>query len=118
MRITILLGQRKIDPESVPEVMAAWDEYCIEENPEGWDDECEKAKRSWGDDLLAYRLVDLIVPDEKLLALFEVPSIEAEIETVPQESLVKYDCCGDPKPTRVDGCLMCDSCGSPLEDVG
>lgn len=80
MRITVLLGLRRSEPSAAPEVMAAWDEYCIDSNPEGFEEECENAKKLWGDDLLDHRLVDIKVSERELRALFETPEIKGEVE--------------------------------------
>lgn len=81
MRITCLLGIRKSHPDGVPEVMVAWDEYCIDSYPEGFEEECEKAKKSWGTDLLAHRLVNIKVSESDLCAAFETPEISGTVET-------------------------------------
>lgn len=50
MKTVALFGQRKSE-HSLIELMVAWDEYCIDAHPEGFEEECEKAKESWGDGL-------------------------------------------------------------------
>lgn len=80
MRITCLFGQRKSQPESI-ELMVAWDEYCIDNYPEGFEEECEKAKKSWGDDLLQWRLVDLKTSSTDLVELFTTPTLEGKVES-------------------------------------
>lgn len=79
MRITCLFGQRKSQPEAI-ELMTAWDEYCIDNNPEGFEEDCERAKKSWGDELLQWRLVDLATSSTDLEKLFTTPTLEGKIE--------------------------------------
>jgi len=52
------------------ELMVAWDEYCIDENSEGFEEDCKKAKASWGSDLETTRLVDIEVDEDDLRSLF------------------------------------------------
>ena len=114
MKLTCLFGTRKGMYEA-PELMVAWDEYCLDANPEGFEEECENAKKSWGNDLGQWRIVEIEISQEKLEEHFAEPTLEGEVEA--PKPAAKYECCGDPKPVTVDGCLMCDSCGSPLEDL-
>ena len=78
MRITCLFGQRKSQPESI-ELMVAWDEYCIDNYPEGFEADCKKAKESWGSDLLQWRLVELKTSSTDLVELFTTPTLEGKI---------------------------------------
>ncbi len=78
MRITCLFGQRKSQPEAI-ELMVAWDEYCIDSNPEGFEEDCEKAKKSWGDELLQWRLLDLSTNEENIKKLFDSPTLPAKV---------------------------------------
>ena len=79
MRITCLFGQRKSQPESV-ELMVAWDEYCIDSYPEGFEEACETAKKSWGDDLLQWRILDLKTSEASITKLFDAPTLPAKVE--------------------------------------
>lgn len=60
MIVYSLWGLRK--GESLPELMAAWDEYSVDSYSEGWRESCEKAIASWGADLVESRYVRIQVP--------------------------------------------------------
>lgn len=79
MIVKSLWGVRKGYERAAPELMAAWDEYTIDENPEGWTEACEKAIASWGDDLLSWRIIDIQLPVNILKQQFEPAEIAAVI---------------------------------------
>jgi hypothetical protein len=56
--------------ESMPELMAAWDEYSVDQNYEGWREDCERAIKSWGDDLQEKRYLDIDVSEQEVIAAF------------------------------------------------
>lgn len=68
MKIKCLFGMRS-NGYGI-ELMVAWDEYCIDENQEGFDEDCKKAKESWGNDLETARLVDIDIDEDGLRSLF------------------------------------------------
>ena len=68
MKIKCLFGMRS-NGYGI-ELMVAWDEYCIDENSEGFEEDCKKAKASWGSDLETTRLVDIEVDEDDLRSLF------------------------------------------------
>lgn len=43
MKIYAIFGQRTCDypDEYAPELLEAWDEYAVEENPQGWDEKLD-----------------------------------------------------------------------------
>lgn len=57
-------------PEDTPELLAAWDEYSIEENWSGWVAACEQAMTGVGDDAAEKRFVNISVDDAALRRLF------------------------------------------------
>jgi hypothetical protein len=61
------------------ELMVAWDEYCVDENREGFEEECEKAKKSWGSDLHQWREIDIEVDEKELRAKFRTGTLEGTI---------------------------------------
>lgn len=65
MKTVALFGQRKSEHNLI-ELMVAWDEYCVDAYQEGFEEECEKAKESWGDDLAQWRIVEIEI-DEKAI---------------------------------------------------
>ena len=62
MLILATFANRKYDPENSTELVVAWDEFCVEGNPDGYDEERDKALASWGDDLLRWVEVEIEVP--------------------------------------------------------
>jgi hypothetical protein len=60
-----------------PELVAAWDEWSIDENPQGWADACKHALDSMGSDLAAHRYIDLFVSGDDLDATFDPASLMA-----------------------------------------
>jgi hypothetical protein len=72
MKIFCLFGQRKEEhgPRET-ELMVAWDEYCVEENEEGFAEEIARAKRSWGDDLAQWRMIEVEIPDALIDQAFD-----------------------------------------------
>lgn len=68
MKISILFGQRKetYDWEYGPEVLVAWDEYSIDENPDGFEKECDKAKYKYEAEMAAMRVIEIEVDGDKI----------------------------------------------------
>jgi hypothetical protein len=62
-----------------PDLIEAWDEYGIDNNPEGWQEACEKALASVGDDLRAHRFIRLTVDYEKIEQAFLDVEVKAEV---------------------------------------
>jgi hypothetical protein len=78
MRIYTVWGVRKGAADE-PELMVAWDEYCVDSNPEGFDEEVEKAIASWGSDLLATRPITLTIPESLVKNAFVADEIPAGV---------------------------------------
>lgn len=79
MTLTCLFGTRKSEPTNAPELMVAWDEYCIDENREGFDEECETARKSWGSDLDQWRIIDIEIDEDLLRSRFEGNQLEGTL---------------------------------------
>jgi hypothetical protein len=81
MQVRILLGQRKVSypGEYAPEVMTAWDEYCLADNWGGW--EFEKANRiaEWGDDIDSSVEIVVELDDDDIDKAFETAKVRATI---------------------------------------
>lgn len=80
MRIMTLWGKRK---DGTIELMVAWDEHCVEGNPEGFDEALEESRKSWGDDLAEDRPLVLDIPDQTIDRMFE-PRV-VHVKKVPEE---------------------------------
>jgi len=89
MKIHVLFGVRKeaYEGQYGTEVRLAWDEYCIEENPEGWDEAVEKERQAIGDDMQAMRVVVLDVNENEIRKLIiGTPVVEAKIDEASTEA--------------------------------
>lgn len=60
MKIFATFANRKHDPEDV-ELVDAWDEYSVDENPGGFSDSRTAALNSWGSDLFRWVTVEIDV---------------------------------------------------------
>lgn len=71
MKVHILFGQRKesYEGEHAPEVLAAWDEYSVEENPEGFDQDVALCLKEVGDSMAATRVIKIDVDQARIRAL-------------------------------------------------
>lgn len=66
MIIKCLFGQRKAHggEQLAPELVVAWDEYCIEENGDGFDADCSKGMENT--DFEAFAFFDIEVDGEAI----------------------------------------------------
>ena len=77
MRLHVVLA--KFPDSDVPEVVECWDEYCIEGNPDGWEEARSKALKKYGDDEgVVYR--EAVIMTLGLPELFDVPEVSGEVE--------------------------------------
>lgn len=79
MRILSLWITRKDD--DWPELLVAWDETSAEENPEGWEADCENALLRVGDDIKDQRFLTIDIFDGAREA-FRTKVIPAEVTVV------------------------------------
>ncbi len=63
MKLLVLFGQRKesYDGEHAPEALACWTEYDAEGNPEGWEAAVAEGKKTYGSDMITYRVIEVWV---------------------------------------------------------
>lgn len=66
MIIHCLFGIRKGASDCFPELLVAWDEYQVENNVDGWDEECQKALKTVGDEVERFTYIDFDVKDAQL----------------------------------------------------
>lgn len=66
MQIEALFIIRASDPNSPPELLTAWDEYSVDENTVGWEEDRRKALDALQGDYLASAIVTIEVPEEKV----------------------------------------------------
>lgn len=78
-----MFGSRKSShslDEPIIELMVAWDEYCLAENPEGFDEDVEKAKESWGNDLHEWRVLDIEIDEKDLRKRFGTSKLQGTVK--------------------------------------
>lgn len=90
MKVHILFGVRKEDypGQYGTEARLAWDEYCIEENPEGWAKAVEEERKLVGDDMQAMKVVVLDVDEDRIrkLVVGDTPVVKARIDEAGTEA--------------------------------
>lgn len=79
MIIKCLFITRKSEPNNMPELILAWDEYTMEGNPGGFERECRHQLSGWEDEIEAKRIVNIEIEDDIIEGLFTVPVIEATV---------------------------------------
>jgi hypothetical protein len=82
MNILVLFGQRRerYEGEYAPEVMLAWDEATVEENPDGFDKAVDDARREAGDDMASTRIVRVTVDGDRIRRLLVgTPTVAGEV---------------------------------------
>jgi hypothetical protein len=79
MQIYTVWATRVQDPDE-PELVTAWDEYSVDNNPEGFDKDVEESLASWGDDLDQHRRIVITVPDKPILDAFRSVMVEGTVE--------------------------------------
>jgi hypothetical protein len=86
MNLHILFGQRKqrYDGEYAPEALVCWTEHDIDENPAGFEDACEEARKEYGPEFSAIRVIIVAVDNYKIDRLLnKAPTVEGEISEKP-----------------------------------
>ena len=67
---------RKHEPET-PELVTAWDEFSVDDNPSGFREDVVDRLASWGSDLKDHREIDIRVPLEFIRGAFRPVAIVA-----------------------------------------
>lgn len=78
MIVHTVWGVRKDSPDE-PELMTAWDEYSVDNNPEGFREDVQKHLDSWGDDLLEHRQIEILVPESSIRSAFQPQRVHAKV---------------------------------------
>ena len=84
MKIHVLFGQRKEGYEGQygPEVLAACDEFTVDENPEGWEETEDRALADNMNEMMAMKVIDIEVDGDCIRKLLiGTPVIKGEIKT-------------------------------------
>ena len=63
---------------SVPELLCAWDEYSINENPQGYEEDMKVAHGSRGNDG-EYRYIELKIDNSKIMRAFKPAKVNADV---------------------------------------
>ena len=83
MKISVVIGIRKesYSGEYGPEVVAARDEFTIDENPEGWFFEVERAKADFSSEMQAMGIFDIVVDDAAIRKrLLSTPTLQGKLQ--------------------------------------
>lgn len=83
MRISVVIGIRKENypGEYGPEVIAARDEFTIDENPEGWLAEVDQARATFSSEMQAMGVFDIVVDDEAIRKrLLSTPTLKGTLQ--------------------------------------
>lgn len=79
--IRTLWIKRKSEPRGFPELLVAWDEYCIDNYPEGFDKACQVALDACGNDVAERRYITLSTPDTEIEDAFKPARISADVSS-------------------------------------
>lgn len=82
MNLHILFGQRiqAREGEYAPEVLLCWTEYDIDENPEGFDEEVERAQEKAASDFSTTRVIIVQVDQDRITRLLnEAPVVKGKV---------------------------------------
>lgn len=83
MKLHILFGQRKqrYDGEYGPEVLDCWDEYSINENPDGYETAMAGAMAAQASEMSAMRVIVVEVDGDKIERLLNrEPVVKGEVK--------------------------------------
>jgi len=82
MILRCLFGQMResYEEEHAPELLLAWDEYCVDTNPEGFEDECKRVMSALTD-YVAYKVIDIEVDGRQIRKLLlDTPKMKGDIK--------------------------------------
>lgn len=80
MEVQTLWITRKSEPDASPELLVAWDEYSIDQNYKGYQEDVDRALASVGQDVAEYRFITLIVSRKELDNAFKPVRLEVATE--------------------------------------
>lgn len=77
MDLFILFIQRKesYEGEYAPEALVVWDEFAMDENPEGFEEVCKKELVANGDQVMAHKVIRVRVDGDKIRKLLVGTSV-------------------------------------------
>ena len=65
--------------ERTPELLTAWDEFTIDQNPQGWEDDKRRGAEAIGDDAAGFRSITLVVLASDIADAFTPPRVRADV---------------------------------------
>jgi hypothetical protein len=87
MIVTLVIATRKSEP-GYPEVLAAWDEYAISDNPEGFAADVTKQVSALGNELETYRLFNVRINELVVLANMNTSPVDlGDVVVEPDEAI-------------------------------
>lgn len=82
MKLHVLFGQREeaYEGQYAPEALVCWDEFGIEENPEGFENDCDTYLEEHGDKFVTTKVIQIEVDGDEITRLLtDTPTIEGTI---------------------------------------
>lgn len=65
--------------DDAPELIEAWDEYRIDDNPEGFADAFKQGREHYDPKDGTYRHITIKVSDHRIAAAFDAPEVNGEV---------------------------------------
>lgn len=84
MRIRATFINRSYDPTHI-ELVHAWDEFSIDDNPEGYEADLAEDLATYQPDVLKVVTVDIAIPYSALDKLFQIPVIQGGLVAVEEQ---------------------------------
>jgi len=82
LRVLFMQRTERYEGQHAPEAVLCWDEYSIDENPEGFNEALEKAKKPFSkDEVAGFALVRISIDGDKVRAmcLEQIHKLEGEV---------------------------------------
>ncbi len=79
MKLHILFGQRKCryEGEHAPEALLCWDEYSVDENPAGYEEELEETREEHLSEMTSMRVIVVKVDGDQIAKLLNSDPVVA-----------------------------------------
>lgn len=80
VHILFILRKESYPEEHAPEARIVWDEFSVDENPQGFEEACAKDLKEVGDDIQAHRVIPVNVPQAEIRRLLlTTPTVQGKI---------------------------------------
>ena len=83
MKLHVLFGQREesYEGEYAPEALLCWDEFCVDDNPDGFDEECARYLQDHEGEFVASKVILIDIDGEKVRdLLIGVPVLKGAVK--------------------------------------